>query len=89
MTTEKTTAQQPMELVQETYVDGVASIGIRQNVAKIDFYQASPVTNEEGTDDKQEFRKVSHRLVLPMAGLLEIHEILDKIIKENQENIEK
>ena len=85
---EKNQASQSMELVEETYVDGTASISIRQNVAKIDFYQASPVMNEDGSSDQKEFRKVSHRLVLPVAGLSEIHDILDKVKKDNQKNTE-
>jgi hypothetical protein len=77
---------QTINLIDETYVDGTASISIRQNVAKIDFYQASPVMGKDDTDEQKEFRKISHRLVLPVAGLAEIHEILDKIIKQNQKN---
>jgi hypothetical protein len=41
-----------------------ASISIRQNVAKIDFYQALPIMDKDGADEQREFRKVSHRLVL-------------------------
>ncbi len=78
---------QTINLIDETYVDGTASISIRQNVAKIDFYQSSPVIDEDGIDEKKEFRKISHRLVLPVAGLAEMHEILDKIIKQNQKNV--
>jgi hypothetical protein len=32
--------QPQANLIDEMYVDGTASISIRQNVAKIDFYQA-------------------------------------------------
>jgi hypothetical protein len=45
------------------------SISIRQNVAKIDFYQALPIIDKDGADEQREFRKVSHRLVLPVTGL--------------------
>ncbi|RUA05869.1 MAG: hypothetical protein DSY43_03620 [Gammaproteobacteria bacterium] len=81
-----TEVAQSIDLIQETYVDGTASITIRQNVAKIDFYQASPVVNEDSSGEQKEFRKVSHRLILPVAGLAEIHGILSKIIKESQKD---
>jgi hypothetical protein len=35
------------------YVDGTASISIRQNVAKIDFYQALPIIDKDGADVKK------------------------------------
>jgi hypothetical protein len=81
--------QPQANLIDEMYVDGTASISIRQNVAKIDFYQASPIMSKDGADEKREFRKISHRLVLPVTGLAEIREILDKIIKQTQENTSK
>jgi hypothetical protein len=85
--TKKVADSQPqtMELIQETYVDGVASISIRQNVAKIDFYQASPIMNKGESGEQKEFRKVSHRLALPVTGLNEIYGILGNILKENKE----
>ncbi|VVM17285.1 hypothetical protein BSPWISOXPB_9486 [uncultured Gammaproteobacteria bacterium] len=78
-------AQPQADLINEMYVDGTASISIRQNVAKIDFYQALPIMDKDGADEQREFRKVSHRLVLPVTGLAEIREILDKLIKQTQE----
>ncbi len=80
---------QNMDIINETYVDGVATISIRQNVAKLDFYQASLVMNEENTGaegQQQEFRKISHRLVLPVSGLVELHEILDKMRQDRDKN---
>ncbi|SMN11217.1 hypothetical protein SPBRAN_1457 [uncultured Candidatus Thioglobus sp.] len=82
-----TDKKQPQPIsVNEVYMDGTASISIRQNVAKIDFYQASPVPNEEGSDKQRELRKVSHRLVMPVSGLSEMREVLDQIMKQNQNN---
>jgi hypothetical protein len=59
--------------------DGVASVGIRQNIAKIDFYQASPIIDENNTNEQRELRKISRRLILPISGLVELHGILDDI----------
>lgn len=78
---EQNEAPQQPELIQETYVDGLASISTRQNVAKLDFYQALAVIDEDPSNQK-EFRKVSHRLSLPTSSLVDIYETLDKIIKE-------
>ncbi|MBA5248215.1 MAG: hypothetical protein FE834_01570 [Gammaproteobacteria bacterium] len=78
-----------MDLIQETYVDGIASISVRQSVAKFDFYQASLVANEEGSEEQKEVRKLSYRLTLPMAGLIEMYEILGNIVKETKENAKK
>lgn len=82
--TAKTDEAPSMDLIQETYVDGIASISVRQNVAKFDFYQASLVMAEEGSKEQKEYRKISHRLALPMSGLTEMYEILGNIVKEKE-----
>lgn len=87
--TKTMTPPQPMDLIQETYVDGTASISIRQSVAKIDFYQASLITTEDSSDEQKESRKISHRITLPMSGLTEIYGILGNIINEVQQNTKK
>ncbi|MDC9714319.1 MAG: hypothetical protein PSN36_00630 [Gammaproteobacteria bacterium] len=74
-----------MDLINETYVDGTLSIGVRHNVAKIDFYQAMPILNEDDVEEQREMRKASHRLVLPVTGLVEMHGILEKVISSIKE----
>jgi len=85
MTERETASKAEIDLIQETYVDGVASVGVRQNVAKFDFYQASLMMNEEGSEEQKEYRKISYRLSLPVAGLIELYEILGNIVKERKE----
>ncbi len=82
MTKNEENNSQVMESINEVYVDGVTSIGIRQNIAKIDFYQASPIVDENNTDEQKESRKISHRLILPVAGLVELHGILEDIMEK-------
>jgi hypothetical protein len=41
--------------------------------------------NEGSSGEQKEFRKVSHRLALPVTGLNEIYGILGNILKENKE----
>jgi hypothetical protein len=64
--------QKPHIRPLKALIHGTASISIRQNVAKIDFYQALPIMDKDGADEQREFRKVSHRLVLPVTGLADI-----------------
>ena len=80
---------QAAETVNETYVDGVASVGIRQNIAKIDFYQASPIIDENNTNEQRELRKISRRLILPISGLVELHGILDDIMEKMKNDTSK
>jgi hypothetical protein len=67
-------------LYQASKTKGVLKLMKNDIVAKIDFYQALPIIDKDGADEQREFRKVSHRLVLPVTGLAEIREILDKQI---------
>lgn len=86
--TTETNAQQ-MELISETYVDGVVSVGVRQNVAKIDFYQAFPLMNKENPNEQQELRRTSQRLILPISGLFEFQEILEKLVNDIKKKEDK
>ncbi|AYQ55940.1 hypothetical protein BTHERMOSOX_743 [Bathymodiolus thermophilus thioautotrophic gill symbiont] len=80
---------QAMEIADEIYADGVLSVGIRQNIAKIDFYQAFPVADENNTNEQRELRKASRRIVLPVTGLIELHDILSNIMEKIKNNAEK
>ncbi|MEX0335244.1 hypothetical protein [Vibrio tubiashii] len=61
----------------EIFVDGAASIMMRSGVAKVDFYQAIGPEPE----GKGEVRRVSQRIILPVAGLFELSNMLNQAVE--------
>lgn len=63
--------------VGEAFADGVFGVTLRNGIAKIELYSVI------GLDDqsKTEVRRVSHRLILPMAGLNELAVIMQRMAK--------
>jgi hypothetical protein len=69
------TLREPARPDSEIYADGVMSFAIRSGVLKIDFYQSVAPT----PDGKGEFRRLSHRVALPLTALGEMKEYLQQI----------
>ncbi|WP_152604121.1 hypothetical protein [Methylotenera sp. G11] len=69
------TLREPARPDSEIYADGVMSFAIRSGVLKIDFYQSVAPT----PDGKGEFRRLSHRVALPLAALGELKEYLQQV----------
>ncbi len=86
MTTETTVNPTVHPPENETYVDGVATISLRAQVAKIDCYQELGLTNDA---DRKEIRRISQRLVMPVSALYELHHILEKALTAIKESAEK
>ena len=64
----------------QLFIDGVATVGLRQGVVRIDCYDAIAPTQEGG-----EARKLSHRLHMPVSAMVELQGMLANAIKQMQE----
>jgi len=77
MSEENKQAQMPEN---QLFIDGVATVGLRQGVVRIDCYDAvSPAV------DGGEVRKLSHRLHMPVAAMVELQGMLANAIQQMQE----
>ncbi len=77
------TGMQPPKPENEVFVDGVFNAGLRAGVAKIDFYQAIGFMDKE-----KEVRKVSQRIIMPIAAIYELQDLITQIVTKIKENAE-
>lgn len=67
-------SQRMPQVPRELYMDGVARLVVRAGVAKLDLYQAEPVTGPDGAQAEQ--RSLGLRLIMPAAALAELLQML-------------
>lgn len=66
---------------EEVYVDGAFSFMNRTGVVKIDLYRVAGYERGEGNTAAAELRQHSHRLVLPLSGLVELTAMLQRSLE--------
>jgi len=69
------TSYSPNATDQTVYADGVQGIAVMGGVARIELYQ----TIVPGSDKQPEQRVITHRLVMPLAGLGDLSKALKSV----------